>query len=71
MCPPRSSAAANPRRLDTPTLATFDATPATSKRKVALGIASALYNVALLALLLASCATVASSSFNPFIYFQF
>ena len=62
---------ANPRRLDTPKLATFDAEPATPKRAVAYNVASVAYDVAILALLLASCASVVSGSFNPFIYFQF
>ena len=61
----------SPRRLDTPTLCTFDAAPSTRAKQVAFGVAAVAYDVGLLALLLASCASVVSGSFNPFIYFQF
>ena len=62
---------ANPRQLNTSTLATFNAQPATSGRAAAYRAASIAYDIAIVALLLASCAAVVSGSFNPFIYFQF
>ena len=62
---------ANPRFHETPGLCELDAEPVTQARRIAYGIAYALYHAALLALLLASCASVVSGSFNPFIYFQF
>ncbi len=61
----------NPRRLDTPALATFDAVPASEKRAAVYRVASFAYDIALVVLLLTSCASVVSGSFNPFIYFQF
>lgn len=61
----------NPRWYDTKELATFTAVPASHSRDVAYQVASVLYDIALLALLLMSCASVVSGSFNPFIYFQF
>ena len=67
----REDGIANPRRLDTPSLATFDAKPADRRRAIAFCAASVAYDIAIVALLLASCASVVSGSFNPFIYFQF
>ena len=67
----REEGIANPRCLDTATLATFDAVPASSNRAVAYRCASVACDLALIALLLASCASIVSGSFNPFIYFQF
>lgn len=67
----REQGIANPRRLDTPTLATFEAQPATDKRAIAYRVLAFAYDVALVALLVVSCASVVSGSFNPFIYFQF
>ena len=62
---------ANPRQLGTSSLCTFDALPASGKRAAVYRIASIAYDLALIALLLASCASIVSGSFNPFIYFQF
>ena len=62
---------ANPRHLSTTTLATFNASPASSRRALVYRISSIACDVALVALLLASCASIVSGSFNPFIYFQF
>ena len=67
----RDEGIVNPRCLETPSLATFDATPATHNREVVYHVIAVAYDVALVVLLLASCASVASGSFNPFIYFQF
>ena len=62
---------ANPRMMETGTLATFNAVPATPAKAAVYRILSILVDVALIILLLASCASVVSGSFNPFIYFQF
>ena len=67
----RDEGIANPRQLSTASLATFDATPASSRRALVYRIASIACDVALVMLLLASCASIVSGSFNPFIYFQF
>ena len=62
---------ANPRSIETTTLCTFDAEPATRGRSVVYQGVAIAYNVALLALFVFSCMSVVSGSFNPFIYFQF
>ena len=67
----REQGIVSPRRLDTPTLCAFHATPKTPAKRTAYQAASIVYDVVLIALLLASCASVVSGSFNPFIYFQF
>lgn len=67
----REKGIVNPRHLDTCNLAIFYATPSSSSRKTAFVLASIIYDLALIALLLASCVSVVSGSFNPFIYFQF
>ncbi|MBR3182465.1 MAG: hypothetical protein IKF56_07510, partial [Eggerthellaceae bacterium] len=67
----REGGAADPRTLSTEGLCALDADPASPARARALAAAQVLYDLALLALLLASCAAVVSGSFNPFIYFQF
>ena len=61
----------NPRHHAADSLCTFDAEPATPAKRAAYNVAAVAYDVALIALLLASCASVVSGSFNPFIYFQF
>ena len=67
----REGGAADPRTLSTEGLCALDADPASPARARALAAAQVLYDVAIVALLLASCASVVSGSFNPFIYFQF
>ena len=67
----REESIANPRQLGTTTLATFNAMPATRNRAIVYRVASIACDLALVALLLASCASIVSGSFNPFIYFQF
>lgn len=67
----REEGIVNPRFSATPGLATFEATPADSRRAAAYHVAAVAYDIALIVLLVASCASVVSGSFNPFIYFQF
>ena len=67
----REHGIANPRRLDTPSIATFTANPATAAKRKAFVVISVLYDAILLIMLFASCASIVSGSFNPFIYFQF
>lgn len=62
---------ANPRSIASDSLCTFDIEPATPGRARAVAVAGVLADIALFALLLASCSSVLSGSFNPFIYFQF
>ena len=61
----------NPRVHQADSLCTFEAVPETPSKAKAYNVAAILYDVALLALLVASVASVISGSFNPFIYFQF
>ena len=67
----REQGIVNPRHHSADTLCTFSADPATDSKRIAFNVAAIAYDVALLALLVASCASVVSGSFNPFIYFQF
>ena len=67
----REAGIASPRRLDTPTLCVMSCNPATPTRGRVFAAMSALIDIALLVLLLTSCASIISGSFNPFIYFQF
>ena len=67
----REAGIASPRRLDTPTLCMMECEPASKARGRTFAATAVLVDVALIALLLASCASVVSGSFNPFIYFQF
>ncbi len=67
----REEGIANPRQLSTASLAAFEAKPADASRAVAYRVASVGYDIVIVALLLISCASVVSGSFNPFIYFQF
>lgn len=67
----REEGIANPRFHETPSLCELSAEPATSARRNVLAVVQVVYDLALLAMLLASCASVVSGSFNPFIYFQF
>lgn len=62
---------ANARCIDASELAVLSASPASQSKNIAFRIGAILYDGALLVLLLASCASVVSGSFNPFIYFQF
>ena len=63
---------ANARCTVADSLCTFDVAPdAELAHPRAYAVIGALYDIALVALLLASCASVVSGSFNPFIYFQF
>ena len=61
----------NPRHHSSDELCTLDAEPATAAKGRVLVLASIAWDICLLALLLLSCASVVSGSFNPFIYFQF
>ena len=61
----------NPRHLSTEGLASLEAAHTPAGRARLFRMTQVLYDVALLALLLASCAAIVSGSFNPFIYFQF
>lgn len=63
--------AADPRNQSASWLCTFECAPVTHGRAVAYQVVAALCDLVLLALLLASCASIVSGSFNPFIYFQF
>ena len=67
----REGGTADPKSTGASALCCFDAEPANQTRAVVFRIVSVLYDLALVALLLASCAAVVSGSFNPFIYFQF
>ena len=67
----REEGIVNPRAHQADSLCTFDAEPATAARRRAFAVASVAYDAAIVALLVASCASIVSSSFNPFIYFQF
>ena len=64
---------ANPRFYETSSLATFsfDETPSNKKRVVVFSIVATAYDIVLILLLVTSCASIVSGSFNPFIYFQF
>ena len=62
---------ANPRELSTPSLCVLKAKPANGRKAIAFACGCVLYDIALLALLVLSCASIVSGSFNPFIYFQF
>ena len=61
----------NPKHHSSVELCSVEAEPISPSRARALAIASVAWDIALLLLLLASCASVVSGSFNPFIYFQF
>ena len=67
----RENGIANPRRFDTPSLATLEASPATEPKRKVFAVITVLYDIALIAMLLACCASIVAGSFNPFIYFQF
>ena len=67
----RENGIANPRQTSTEGLCALDGNPVSPARARVLCAAQVAYDLALLALLLASCASVVSGSFNPFIYFQF
>lgn len=67
----RETGVANPRCVETTALCVFACDPVSKKRAVLYQLVGIAYDLALLALLLMSCASVVSSSFNPFIYFQF
>lgn len=62
---------ANPRSHATDTLCVIEADATTQNRMVVFHVMLILWDIMLIALLLASCASVVSGSFNPFIYFQF
>jgi alginate O-acetyltransferase complex protein AlgI len=61
----------NPKHHASGELCSLEAKPASPAKARALAVAAVAWDVCLLALLLASCASVVSGSFNPFIYFQF
>ena len=61
----------NPKHHSSAELCSLDVRPMNESRARALLVASVAWDVCLFALLLASCASVVSGSFNPFIYFQF
>ena len=61
----------NPKHHGSAELCALEATPETPAKARALAVAAVAWDLCLLALLLASCASVVSGSFNPFIYFQF
>lgn len=61
----------NPKCYSSEGLAALNAAPATVARTRVMHAAQVLYDLFLLALLLASIASIVSGSFNPFIYFQF
>ena len=61
----------NPKHHSSIELCDVRCTPATPQKKRAYSVACVLWDLCLLGLLLASCASVVSGSFNPFIYFQF
>ena len=61
----------NPRCSASDTLCQLDADPATQGKAKAFQAAGVVFNLVTVALLLASCISVVSGSFNPFIYFQF
>ena len=67
----REDGIVNPRHTSTEGLCALDAEPASTSRARALAAAQVLYDIVLLTLLLASCASIVYGSFNPFIYFQF
>ena len=67
----REQGIANPRCVEAATLCAFECHPADRSRAIVFQAAGIAYDLVLLALLVASCASVASGSFNPFIYFQF
>ena len=62
---------AHPRTQEARELCTFDCKPADRNRSMAYNLVATLIDIALILLLLLSCASVVSGSFNPFIYFQF
>ena len=62
---------ASPRCVEASELCTFEADAVTGGGAMAYRAMYVLRDVALLALLLASVASIVSGSFNPFIYFQF
>lgn len=67
----RESGIANPRCISTSSLCVFECKPANRFRTVVYHTGMVLCDLALFGLFLASCASIVSGSFNPFIYFQF
>ena len=63
--------AADPRNQSASWLCAVECTPINESRAAVFQIAVLLLDFALLVLLLLSCASIVSGSFNPFIYFQF
>ena len=61
----------NARCLEADQLCVLEAHPADNKRKIVYEVTACLLDIALLALLALSAASIVSGSFNPFIYFQF
>ena len=61
----------NPKHHASNELCALDVEPETPRKARALAVAAVLWDACLLVLLVASCASVVSGSFNPFIYFQF
>ena len=61
----------HPKTIEADSLCAVSCNPASPKRKAVVSAVGIVVDVALLALLVASCASVLSGSFNPFIYFQF
>ena len=61
----------NPKHNSSAELCEVKVEPETPAKARALAVAQAAWDLCLLVLLLASCASVVSGSFNPFIYFQF
>ena len=62
---------ANPRQLSTTALCVLKVYPSNAGKARAFAFGCVLYDTALLVLLVLSCASIVSGSFNPFIYFQF
>ena len=63
--------AADPRNQSASWLCTLDCTPTKPSRAAVFQVVAVVLDLMLLGLLLLSCASVVSGSFNPFIYFQF
>ena len=61
----------NPRRLDPPSLCSMTCQAADGRRRRVFSIFCIASDVVILILFIASCASIISGSFNPFIYFQF
>ena len=62
---------ANPRAIQADTLCAHECVPITPQRAVVVRVVLVCVDIALLALMVASFASVLSGSYNPFIYFQF